>query len=140
MNFPKSGKEIQSVATAGHETRPHVVSSYGQNSQVAKKLLNLWMHEQLSLLKYFRNELLLQMLWGLFDVRKAVWLGQLSWSSISTKILPDGGQHEAPLLWWLFVARTAVRSCGERGSVLLLALFRDKQNLASCVLKGTPSF
>lgn len=68
MNFPKSGKEIQSVATAGHETRPHVVSTYGQNSQVAKKLLNVWMHEQLSLLKYFRNELLLQMLWGLLTL------------------------------------------------------------------------
>lgn len=37
--FPKSGKEIQSVATTGHVAQPLIVScrGYGENSPVAKK-------------------------------------------------------------------------------------------------------
>lgn len=116
----------------------------------SQEALSMCLHGALSLLKYVRKAMLVQTLCS----RRAARLEELSWARISARVLCGGGQNSAPLLWWLLVSATAQhqggcaepwpdagRAPGDReSSVLLLAVLRQEQNLASCLMKETPSF
>lgn len=155
MNFPKSGKEIQSVATTGHVAQPLIVSSsgYGENSPVAKRALSIWVHGPLSLLKYLRKKYYCKCCQAFFKMgRSGGWNscpGPVSHPRASlragkTKLpLPDGrlSQSQPSLGCRAAVSRTnAVEAVRGRSSVLLLAFFREEQKLAYCLMKARPSF
>lgn len=81
MNFPKSGKEIQSMATTGHVAQSLIVSSggYGENSPVAKGASACGcVHHFLCL--DITEKVSLRVLLGLFKDAKVEQLEQLFWT------------------------------------------------------------